>query len=137
MVSSLKFFCLWWNFTVPEFRESWFQKCQKFCKISAQKCPNKATVVPHFKCFSFIWNLVFKTFVGTDFNSFFSLYSGWVFSGLLTGMGKTQKRNETWHSHTLSKEDLKVIWITWHTPWVLLTLAFFYQKSANFTILKR
>ena len=31
---------------------------------------------------------------------------------------------ETPHSCTLPKEDLKDIWIKWHTPWVLLTSAF-------------
>ena len=35
---------------------------------------------------------------------------------------------------TLPKEDPKTIWFTWHTPWVLLTSAFFYRKSANFDI---
>ena len=30
--------------------------------------------------------------------------------------------------------DPKNIWITWHTPWVLLTSAFFHRKSANFVI---
>ena len=37
-------------------------------------------------------------------------------------------------SYTLPKEDPKTIWITWHTPWVLLTSAFFNQKSANFAM---
>ena len=37
-------------------------------------------------------------------------------------------------SCTLPKEDLKSIWITWHTPWLLLTSAFFYRKLANFAI---
>ena len=37
-------------------------------------------------------------------------------------------------SYTLPKEDPKNIWITWHTPWVLLTSAFFHRKSANFAI---
>ena len=32
--------------------------------------------------------------------------------------------DETWHSYTLPKEDPKYIWITWHTPWVLLTSTF-------------
>ena len=32
------------------------------------------------------------------------------------------------------KKIQKYIWITWHTPWVLLTSAFFHQKSANFAI---
>ena len=34
----------------------------------------------------------------------------------------------------LPKGDPKNIWITWHTPWVLLTSAFFLRKSANFAI---
>ena len=42
--------------------------------------------------------------------------------------------DETWHSDTLHKEDPKNIWITWHTPWILLTSAFFHRKSANFAI---
>ena len=40
--------------------------------------------------------------------------------------------DETWQSYTLPKEDPKNIQITWHIPWVLLTSAFFHQKSANF-----
>ena len=36
--------------------------------------------------------------------------------------------------YILPKEDPKNIWIMWHTPWLLLTLAFFQQKSANFVI---
>ena len=43
--------------------------------------------------------------------------------------------DETWHSYILPKEDAKKIWITWHTPWVLLTSAFFQRKS-NFPISK-
>ena len=42
--------------------------------------------------------------------------------------------DETWHSCTLPKENPKNIRITWHTPWVLLTSAFFQRKSANFVI---
>ena len=42
--------------------------------------------------------------------------------------------NETWHSYILSKGDPKNIRITWQTPWVLLTLAFFHWKAANFSI---
>ena len=38
------------------------------------------------------------------------------------------------HSYSLSKEDPKNILMTWQTPWVLPTLAFFHQKSANFAI---
>ena len=37
-------------------------------------------------------------------------------------------------SYTLPKEDPKNIWITWQTPWLLLTSAFFHWKSANFVI---
>ena len=34
----------------------------------------------------------------------------------------------------LTKGDLNDIWITWHTPWFLLTLTVFLSKSANFAI---
>ena len=37
-------------------------------------------------------------------------------------------------SYTLPKEDPKNIWIPWHTPFVLLTSAFFHSKSANFAL---
>ena len=37
-------------------------------------------------------------------------------------------------SYTLPKEDPKNIWITWHTPWILLTSIFFHLKPANFAI---
>ena len=36
--------------------------------------------------------------------------------------------DETWDSYTLPKEDTKNTHVTWHTPWVLLTSAFFQQK---------
>ena len=42
--------------------------------------------------------------------------------------------DETWYKHVLHKEDLKYIWITWHTPWILLTSEFFQRKSANLAI---
>ena len=42
--------------------------------------------------------------------------------------------DETWHGYTLPKEDPKNIWITWHISCVLLTSAFFHQKSSNLTI---
>ena len=42
--------------------------------------------------------------------------------------------DESWHSYTSPKEHSKNIWITWHTPWVLLTLSFFHWKSSNFPI---
>ena len=38
---------------------------------------------------------------------------------------------------TLSKEDPKDIWTTWHSPGVLLTSAFFQRKSANFAISRK
>ena len=37
-------------------------------------------------------------------------------------------------SYTLPKGDRKKIWTLWHTPWVLLTSAFFHQKSSNSVI---
>ena len=39
-------------------------------------------------------------------------------------------------SYTLPKKEPKNIWITWYTPCVVLTSAFFHQKSANFAISK-
>ena len=42
--------------------------------------------------------------------------------------------DETWQSYTLPYADPKNIRITWHTPWLLLTSAFFHRKSANFVI---
>ena len=42
--------------------------------------------------------------------------------------------NETWYNYTLLKEYPQNIWITWHSPWVLLTSAFLYQKSENIAI---
>ena len=39
--------------------------------------------------------------------------------------------------YTLPKEDQKNIRITWHTPWVLLTSAFFRWKSANFVVSRK
>ena len=35
-------------------------------------------------------------------------------------------------SYTLPQEDPKNIWITWHTPRLPLTSAFFHRKSGNF-----
>ena len=37
-------------------------------------------------------------------------------------------------SYTLPKIYPKNIWITWYTPWLLLTSAFSYRKSVNFVI---
>ena len=42
-----------------------------------------------------------------------------------------------WGGHegpNLPKEDAKNIWITWHTPWLLLKSAFLHRKLANFAI---
>ena len=39
-------------------------------------------------------------------------------------------------SYTLHKKEPKNIWITWHTPCVVLTSAFFHRKSANLAIFK-
>ena len=29
--------------------------------------------------------------------------------------------DETWHSYTLPKEDPKIIWILWHSPWSIFS----------------
>ena len=42
--------------------------------------------------------------------------------------------DETWHNHTFPKGNPKIILITWHTLWALLTPAFFSLKSATFVI---
>ena len=42
--------------------------------------------------------------------------------------------DETRHWYTSPKEDPKEIWVTWHTPWVLLTSGFFHRKSTYFDI---
>ena len=42
--------------------------------------------------------------------------------------------DETGYTYTLPKENPKSIWISWRTPWVLLTWAFFDQNSSNFSI---
>ena len=49
-------------------------------------------------------------------------------------LSRISYNEKTWHSYTLPKEDPKSIWITWHTSWVPLILAFFHQKSAKFAI---
>ena len=84
-------------------------------------------------------------------NVFDSLHKHWSFPltlfrvgffGDAYGLGGGTKKNlshisyndETWHSYTLAKGDPKNIWITWHTPWVLMISAFFQRKSANFAI---
>ena len=51
---------------------------------------------------------------------------GWGGGGLFAqNLSHISYNDETWHSYTLAKEDPKNIWITWHTPWVLLTSAYF------------
>ena len=42
--------------------------------------------------------------------------------------------DETWRSYMLPKEDPKKLCFVWHTPWVMLTLAFIHWKSANFAV---
>ena len=49
-------------------------------------------------------------------------------------MSHISYNDETLHSYILPKEDPKNVWITWRTPWVLLTSVFFQLKSANFAI---
>ena len=44
--------------------------------------------------------------------------------------------DETWQSCMLHKENRKTRKIMCHNPWVLLTSAFFYRKSATFVISK-
>ena len=39
--------------------------------------------------------------------------------------------DETWQSYSLPKKPPK---ITWHTPWILPTSAFFHRRSVNFAI---
>ena len=71
----------------------------------------------------------------------------WALSGLLMDGGQKKApslnlshisyNDEIWHSYNLPKEVPKNIWIMWHTPWVLLTSAFFLWKSANFAISRK
>ena len=42
---------------------------------------------------------------------------------------------ETWHSYTLPKEDSENV--TWYTPGVLLTSAFFSLETSNFCYIKK
>ena len=82
-------------------------------------------------------------------NTFSWPYAGWAFLWLLTdGWGGGQKGLHSlkfathilqwWNlaSYTLHKKEPKNIWITWHTPCVVLTSAFFHRKSANLAIFK-
>ena len=50
------------------------------------------------------------------------------------GLSDISYNDETWHSYTLPKKDLKNVYITWHTFWFLLTSAFFHRKSPTFVI---
>ena len=50
---------------------------------------------------------------------------------------QTFYNDETWHSYTLPKEDQKNICITWHSPWVLLALAFFSPEIGKFCCIKK
>ena len=82
-----------------------------------------------------IWTLFTQCFlprnffliIWTDVKLIWMDYSGWAFSGLLTNGGGGQKGPPSLKSVT----DILQWWNTWHTPWVLLTLAFFQRKSAN------
>ena len=49
----------------------------------------------------------------------------------------TNFNDETWHSYTLPKENTKNIWIMRHTPWVLLTSAFFLPGISKFCYIKK
>ena len=55
----------------------------------------------------------------------FDTFCGWVGAKRPLSVKSVTHIHEPWHSYTLPKEDPKDIWITWHTPWVLLTSAFF------------
>ena len=45
-------------------------------------------------------------------------------------------KDETWYSYTLPKENSKNTQVMWHTPWVLLSSAFFQRNWENFAISK-
>ena len=106
----------------------------------------------------FIYELPGSLSIIANITLLFPLYVKWPsailtlfrmgFFGLLTNVGRGGSKkapplwnlshisynDETWLSYTSPKEVPKNIWITWHTPWVLLTSAFFHPKSANFAI---
>ena len=44
-------------------------------------------------------------------------------------MSQISYNDKTWHGYTLPKIDPKNIWITWHTPWILLISAFFTRNQ--------
>ena len=65
-------------------------------------------------------------------------YSDWLFRDCSRKRGGAKRVHLPKICHTYPimmklgpKEDPKNIWITWHTPWVLLTSAFLHGKSAN------
>ena len=66
---------------------------------------------------------------------FFGAAHGWEGGGLFPPVLKICHTYPTMMklgSYTLPKEDPKSIWLTCHIPWVLLTSAFFHQKTENF-----
>ena len=67
---------------------------------------------------------------------FFEVVHGWVGQKDPSSLKSVTYILQWWNlaQHTLPKEGPKNIWITWHTPWVLLTSALFHRKSANFAI---
>ena len=93
-----------------------------------------------FKVFNYL--LLICLFILTKIYRCFTIQDGpfWGCSlmrgGKKASLPKTQwsYNDETWYKHVLHKEDLKYVWITWHTPWILLTSEFFQRKSANLAI---
>ena len=76
-----------------------------------------------------------------DGKYFLTLFSGpFRHCSRMGGRSPFRKICYTYHTkkrlanYTLPKEEPKNIWITWQTPWVLLTSALFNQKSAKFAI---
>ena len=77
------------------------------------------------------WNAITLTLFRTGI---FGAAYGWVKKAPLPKICYTHPTMMKLGSYNLPKEDPKNIWITWHTPWVLLTSAFFHRKSAHFVI---
>ena len=50
----------------------------------------------------------------------------------LPKIGHISYSDGTWHSYTSPKDDPKNKWITWYTPWFLLTLALFQRYAAKY-----
>ena len=72
---------------------------------------------------------------------FFVAAHGWLGGGGQKGLHSLKFAThilQWWNlaSYTLHKKEPKNIWITWHTPCVVLTSAFFHRKSANLAIFK-